>query len=188
MYKKNIVRIPKSIIIVYSKEKKLITFLGPTGSKSLKLKLQLRLRPVFSAIEVTNVYFCAVSNKQIKQKRAIRNTLVALLKQLMLESLSSVYKKLKFVGVGYRSLEIINFNSKLFLFKLGLSHPLYYKTPININIKCLKFTKLFIHGSYYQYVAQVSSDIRARKKPEPYKGKGILYESEKIELKVGKKI
>ena len=88
-----------------------------------------------------------------------------------------------------RSLEIINFNSKLFLFKLGLSHSLlYYQTPIDINIKCLKFTKLSIHGSYYQYVAQVSSDVKACKKPEPYKGKEILYESEKIELKVGKRI
>jgi len=188
MYKKNIVRIPRSIIAVYSKEKKLITFIGPAGSKSLKLKLQLRLKQLNSSIEVTNTYFCGVSNKQVKQKGAIRNTMVALLKQLMLESLSSVYEKLKFVGVGYRSLEIINFNSKLFLFKLGLSHPLYYQTPIGINIKCLKFTKLFIHGSYYQYVAQVSSDIRACKKPEPYKGKGILYESEKIELKIGKRV
>ena len=70
MYKKNIVRISRSIVAVYSKEKKLIAFIGPTGSKWLKLKLQLGLKQLNSSIEVTNTYFCGVSNKQVKQKGA----------------------------------------------------------------------------------------------------------------------
>jgi large subunit ribosomal protein L6 len=74
------------------------------------------------------------------------------------------------------------------MFKLGYSHSLYFKIPEQLIIFCLKFTKLFIYGNSYQNVTQIASLIRSYKKPEPYKGKGILYETEKILLKEGKKI
>ena len=57
-----------------------------------------------------------------------------------------------------------------------------------LKIFCLKSTKLFVYGNSYQELTQTSSIVRSYKKPEPYKGKGILYETEKIILKEGKKI
>ena len=62
------------------------------------------------------------------------------------------------------------------------------KTSKKIKIFCLKTTELFIYGNSYQNVTQTASLIRSYKKPEPYKGKGILYDTEKITLKEGKKI
>lgn len=188
MYTKNLVRVPTSVTAVYSNEKNIVTFIGPAGCRSLKLILKVKLMPAFGAIEVTSQFSGYAFYKQKKRKKAMRNTLVALLKQLSLESLSSVYRKLKFVGMGYKSLDILNLKNRLFLFKLGLSHPLYCRAPSQIRMACLKFTKLFIHGDCYQYVTQISSNIRGCKLPEPYKGKGILYMDEKITLKVGKKI
>ena len=76
-----------------------------------------------------------------------------------------------------------------FYFKLGYSHLIYFKIPEDINTFCVKFTKLFIFGNVpYQKLTQVTSQLRDCKKPEPYKGKGILYYGETIKLKKGKKI
>jgi large subunit ribosomal protein L6 len=90
--------------------------------------------------------------------------------------------------VGYRAFDVDNFENKLLLFKLGYSHSIYFKIPIESQIFCLKRTKLFIHGNSYQDITKIAAFIRSYKKPEPYKGKGILYETEKIILKEGKKV
>ena len=57
-----------------------------------------------------------------------------------------------------------------------------------MKIFCLKANKLFIIGNSYQFVTQIAALIRSCKVPEPYKGKGILYATEKITLKEGKKV
>jgi len=86
-------------------------------------------------------------------------------------------------------MKINNKNEKnIFLLKLGLSHPLYLSSNNNINLFCLKFTKLFIFGNSYNMLTQTVANIRLVKWPEPYKGKGILFINEKIKLKVGKKV
>ena len=77
---------------------------------------------------------------------------------------------------------------KLLNFKLGYSHQIFFKIPRNLNVFCLKSTKLFVSGLSNSYVNQIAALIRSYKTPEPYKGKGILYENEKIILKEGKKI
>ena len=74
------------------------------------------------------------------------------------------------------------------MFKLGYSHPIFFKIPNNLQIFCFKFIKLFVWGNSYKNITQTSALIRSYKKPEPYKGKGILYEGEKIVLKEGKKV
>ena len=74
------------------------------------------------------------------------------------------------------------------LLKLGYSHDIYLKIPRNLEISSLKFTKLFISGFSYGKITQTAALIQSYKYPEPYKGKGILYENQKIQLKEGKKI
>ena len=64
----------------------------------------------------------------------------------------------------------------------------HYKKPKSLGIFCLKLTKLFIFGNSFQKIKNEVSIIRSFKKPEPYKGKGIIYEHEKIKLKEGKKV
>lgn len=188
MQKKSLIKIPKDVLILYSPEKKIVTLVGPFKTRSLKLKVELKLINSASLIKVTFNPFIQVSNQKKKQIKAIHGTTVALIKQLLIETSALVYQKLKFVGVGYRAFNVDEFKNNLLMFKLGYSHSLYYKIPKDLQIFCLKFTKLFIYGNSYQAVTQTASLIRSYKKPEPYKGKGILYETEKILLKEGKKI
>lgn len=188
MRKKNIIKIPKNIVVVYSSKKKILTFIGPLKTRSMFLELELTINRSLKVIEVTSTPFYQTSNKKHTKISSIQNTTTALIKQLLLETSATIYNKLKFVGVGYRSFEVEEFKNKLLMFKLGYSHPIFFKIPANLNIFCFKFVKLFIYGNSYQNVTQTSALIRSYKKPEPYKGKGILYESEKIILKEGKKV
>jgi len=186
--KKYKIKIPNNNIILYCDKKKMITIIGPLNVKSLKLKLKLRILEAEKTIIVTSDSFLNLPNNKKKKIKALQGTTVALIKQLLIETSSTLYKKLKMVGVGYRAFDIENFNKKLLMFKLGYSHPIYFKIPKNTTIFCLKLTKLFISGNSYQDITQTASLIRSYKLPEPYKGKGILYGDEKIRLKEGKKI
>ena len=96
--------------------------------------------------------------------------------------------KLRLSGIGYKVFESRLEDRKLLHLKLGNSHSLYYKIPEKIVIKIIQSSKLFIFGDDYAKVCQIAALIRSYKKPEPYKGKGILYANEIIKLKEGKKI
>jgi large subunit ribosomal protein L6 len=188
MIKKSLIKIPKNTIVVYSSKKKLLTLIGPLQTRSMFLKIKLNIDYNLKSIEVTYTPFTHNSKINKIQMLSIKNTTIALIKQLLLETSTVIYNKLKFVGVGYRTFEVDEFKNKLLMFKLGYSHPVFFKIPYNLNIVCFKFIKLFLYGNSYQNVTQTSALIRSYKKPEPYKGKGILYESEKIVLKEGKKV
>ena len=188
MKKSIIIKIPKNINVVYDKMKKIIILIGPKKTRLLKVKLRINLIGTLNSLEITNQPFIKISNHNLKFINALQGTTASLIKQLLIETSYTINKKLKFVGVGYRSFEVDEFKNKLLMFKLGYSHSLYYRIPNSLMIFCLKFTKLFILGNSYQNVTQTAALIRSYKKPEPYKGKGILYETEKISLKEGKKV
>lgn len=186
--KKYLIKIPKNTKVIYCNKNKIITVIGPLKKKSLELQVELRLKSVFNTIEVTTIPFSKLSNNDKKNIKSIQGTTVALIKQLLIETSSTFYQKLKFVGVGYRAFEVDNFEKQVLLFKLGYSHPVYFKIPENLEISSLKFTKLFISGFSYRKITQAAALIQSYKYPEPYKGKGILYENQKIQLKEGKKV
>ncbi len=86
-------------------------------------------------------------------------------------------------GVGYRA-AVEGAALKL---QLGYSHDIVYPIPAGIKISCAKPTEIAVFGADRQRVGQVAAEIRAYRKPEPYKGKGIKYENEHIVRKEGKK-
>ena len=90
-------------------------------------------------------------------------------------------KRLEVKGVGFR---VATSNNELDM-SLGFSHPVKYKAPEGISITNDKMT-IIVNGIDKQKVGQVAAEIRAIKKPEPYKGKGIAYEGEQILRKAGK--
>lgn len=188
MPKKYEIKIPNDNIVLYCEKKRIITVLGPLTKKTLKLKLKIKITPEKKTILITSKPFSKLSNNQKKKIKALQGTTFALLKQLLIETSAILYQKLKFIGVGYRAFDVQGFEKKLLMFKLGYSHPIYFKIPKNLNIFCLKLTKLFIYGNSYQDITKITSLIQSYKTPEPYKGKGILYENEKIKLKEGKKV
>jgi len=86
-------------------------------------------------------------------------------------------------GVGYRAAV----EGKDLKLQLGYSHDVIYPIPEGITIKCEKPTAISISGRDKQIVGQIAAEIRAYRGPEPYKGKGIKYETETILRKEGKK-
>ena len=90
-------------------------------------------------------------------------------------------KRLEVKGVGFR---VATSNNELDM-SLGFSHPVKYKAPEGIQITNDKMI-IIVSGIDKQQVGQVAAEIRAIKKPEPYKGKGIMYEGEQILRKAGK--
>ena len=91
-------------------------------------------------------------------------------------------KKLEISGVGYRA-ELADKSLKLIL---GFSSPVQYEIPKGIEIKIDKQVNLVVSGMDKELVGRVASEIRALRKPEPYKGKGIKYAGEYIKRKAGK--
>ena len=92
-------------------------------------------------------------------------------------------KELEINGVGYRA-AMEGKNLKL---NLGLSHDVVYEVPEGVTVSAPKQTEIVIEGNDEQQVGQVAAEIRAWRKPEPYKGKGIKYKDEYIFRKEGKK-
>ena len=92
-------------------------------------------------------------------------------------------KKLEIQGVGFKAAvqgKVVNLN-------LGFSHPINYPIPDQVKVTVEENTKLTIEGPDRQVVGRVAAEIRAFYPPEPYKGKGVRYEGEKIVRKEGKK-
>jgi len=92
-------------------------------------------------------------------------------------------KKLALVGVGYRAQAA---GDKLNL-TLGFSHPVVHMMPAGIKVETPSQTEIIIKGIDRQVVGQVAAEVRAYRKPEPYKGKGVRYVDEVIILKETKK-
>src|SRR5210317_1960647 len=186
--KKYTVKVPQNIKVVYCDKKNIVTFIGPTQTKSLKLKVKIFLLPSENAIAVTQIPIRGISIIGFKNAKKLQGTTVARIKQVLIETTYTLYKKLNLVGVGYRAFAYEEVKNQIYL-KLGYSHLIYFKIPSSLNTFCHKFTKLFIFGdSSVDMLTQTAAQIRACKFPEPYKGKGILYDQEKIVLKKGKKI
>lgn len=184
----SIIKIPDNISLIYCSTKKILIISGPVNKKSIKIKLRLVISNSKKFIKVSLLPFSRVSNDEKKKLKALQGTTAALIKQTIIETSVIMYKKLKLIGVGYRITNIENFENQLVTLKLGLSHELFYGNSNKIKLFCKKRTQLFILGNSYQYTNQVANFIRDLKKPEPYKGKGILYSDEIINLKKGKKV
>lgn len=184
--KKYSIKIPKNIQVIYCDKKNVIVFIGPLLTKSLKLDTQLFLLPSSSLIIVSQLPVSGVTS--LKNSKKIQGTTIARIKQILIEITYTLYYKLNLIGVGYRVFSQDKLPNQIYL-KLGYSHLIYFKIPEGINSHCQKFTKLFLFGySSYNLLTQTAAQVRSCKLPEPYKGKGILYDQEKIILKKGKKI
>jgi large subunit ribosomal protein L6 len=92
-------------------------------------------------------------------------------------------KRLEIQGVGYRA-ALKGRNLEL---ALGFSHPVSIEAPEGIEFEVPQQTEIIIRGIDKQLVGQVAADIRKRRPPEPYKGKGIRYRDEQVLRKVGKR-
>ena len=91
-------------------------------------------------------------------------------------------KKLELTGVGYRA----QLKGKDLDLSLGYSHPVVFTCPEGISFEVPDNTHITVKGISKEQVGQVAAEVRAKRPPEPYKGKGIHYEGEHIRRKLGK--
>ncbi len=91
-------------------------------------------------------------------------------------------RELDIVGIGYRA----DVKGKIATFTLGYSHPIEFLLPDGVDLKIDKQTHLVLTGYDRQLLGQVAANIRALRKPDPYKNKGIRYTGEALRKKVGK--
>ena len=186
--KKYLIKVPRAIKIIYCDKKNIVVFVGPLQTKSLKLQVKIFLTSKSNLIAVSNIPVTNVSSINSKNIKKLQGTTIAKIKQMLIETNYTLYHKLNLVGVGYRAFPYENLNNQLY-FKLGYSHLIYFKVPQPLKTHCQKFTKLFVYGNCsFDKLTQTVAQIRACKRPEPYKGKGILHDQEKVTLKKGKKI
>jgi large subunit ribosomal protein L6 len=92
-------------------------------------------------------------------------------------------KRLEIQGVGYRAA----LSGRTLNLSLGYSHPVTIEAPEGIDFEVPQPTEIVVRGIDKQLVGQVAADIRKRRPPEPYKGKGIRYRGENVMRKVGKR-
>jgi large subunit ribosomal protein L6 len=114
---------------------------------------------------------------------AIAGTTRALVSNMVVGVSAGFERKLELVGVGYRA----QAQGKKLNLTLGFSHPVAYPVPDGITIDTPSQTEIIIRGSDKQRVGQVAADIRSYRPPEPYKGKGVRYSTERVVLKEAKK-
>ena len=186
--KRHILKIPKNISMYYCDVKHIIIFENSFTSKALTVKTKLIIEEKKRIIKITRDPFFNTSNNERKKLKAIQGTQVSLLRQILSDISLFCCKKLNIIGVGFRVSTLKLLGENLLHFKLGYSHFIYFKIPKNLKIFCFKANKLFILGHSYLFVTQIAALIRSYKRPEPYKGKGIIYTTETITLKEGKKV
>jgi large subunit ribosomal protein L6 len=103
----------------------------------------------------------------------------------MVEGVSKGYeKKLEIVGVGY----LAAIQKNILQLRVGFANELQVTIPAGLTVACPDQTHIHIKGIDKQLVGQFAAEVRALRKPEPYKGKGIRYENEQVRRKAGKAV
>jgi large subunit ribosomal protein L6 len=171
---KNPVLIPAGVEVTLSALE--VSIKGPLGS------LQRNLVSDISVEREGDSLLVKAANDS-KHANAMSGTMRALLANMVKGVTSGFQKKLTLVGVGYRAQaanDVLNLT-------LGFSHPVAHKMPDGVKVETPSQTEVIIKGMDKQQVGQVAADVRAYRKPEPYKGKGVRYSDEVIVMKETKK-
>jgi large subunit ribosomal protein L6 len=151
-----------------------IKITGPKGELSYDFSNKIKVEIADNVINLSK----KVEDKESAELYGLTRTLVA---NMVKGTHENFKKELEINGIGYRAAVS---GGKLTL-NLGYSHPIDYHAPAGIQIAVEK-NVIIVSGVDKQLVGQVASEIRAFRKPEPYKGKGIKYMTEHIRRKAGK--
>ena len=152
-----------------------ITVKGPKGELSRKLHPDMQVKVENGTVTVDR----PTDEDKHRALHGLTRSLIA----NMVEGVTQGYKKqLEITGVGYKA-EVKPFGLQL---ALGYSHPVEYRAPAGIKLTAPQPTAVVIEGADKEKVGQVAAEIRALRKPEPYKGKGVKYQGEQIRRKAGK--
>ncbi len=149
---------------------------GPKGELSRELPEQIAVRQDGDELIVERL-------DDERESRALHGLMRSLVANMITGVTDGFRKELDIVGVGYRA--AVKGSNGIEL-ALGFSHPVLVEAPEGISFVVPAPTRIEVHGIDKQLVGQVAADIRAWRKPEPYKGKGVRYVDEHVRRKAGK--
>jgi large subunit ribosomal protein L6 len=149
---------------------------GPKGELNQPLSVDMKVEQADSVVTVAR----PTDRGEHRALHGLTRSLIA----NMVEGVTNGFeKRLEIQGVGYRA-ALKGQNLEM---ALGYSHPVLIEPPEGIDFEVPQPTEIIVRGIDKQLVGQVAADIRKRRPPEPYKGKGIRYRDEHVARKVGKR-
>ncbi len=166
--------IPKAVEVKLSPEGYL-SIKGPKGTLGLEMKKGICLEMKDSKIQL-------ILDEKFKPTSAMYGLYRSLIKNMVIGVSEGFKKELLLVGVGFRA----SVKGNKIDLQIGFSHPIEIEIPKDLQVKVNKSVEIIIEGADKQKVGQFAALIRALKKPEPYKGKGIRYKDEYVRKKAGK--
>jgi len=171
---KKAIEIPQDVKITV--ENKIVTVKGKFGS------LEKTFVNPFILIHINEKRLVLERQNEEKKTREYHGLMRALI-QNMVEGVSTQFTKILIAeGVGYK----FQLEGKNLLVTVGYAHPISFFIPPEITLKLESPTKISLTGTDKEKVGFLASEIRATRPPEPYKGKGVMYEGEIIRRKAGK--
>lgn len=171
---KNPIVLPQGVEVALSAEE--ISVKGPLGA------IKFVANPAVKVEQEGNSLLCKPV-EGMSNSGALSGTVRAIVANMVTGVSKGFERKLNLVGVGYRAQaqgDVLNLT-------LGFSHPVAHKMPAGVSVATPTQTEIVIKGVDKQQVGQVAAEVRAYRKPEPYKGKGVRYSDEVIVLKETKK-
>ena len=168
------VAIPAGVTVTIA-ENNLVTVKGPKGTLERELPVEMNIKEEDGHIVVTRPN----DLKKMKSLHGLTRTLI----NNMIHGVTEGYEKvLEVNGAGYRAAK----QGKKLVLSLGYSHPVEMEDPEGIETVLEGQNKITVKGISKEKVGQYAAEIRDKRRPEPYKGKGIKYADEVIRRKVGK--
>ncbi len=157
-------------------EGRVVTVKGPKGQLT-------RTVPATIAVQQIDGQLLVTRPNDERDNRALHGLTRSLVNNMVVGVTDGFRKQLDIVGVGYRAEAQGADGIRL---ALGFSHPVVVKAPEGITFEVPVPTQIVVNGIDKEVVGQVAADIRSIRKPEPYKGKGVRYQGERVLRKAGK--
>ena len=167
------IAVPAGVTVDIAENNK-VTVKGPKGELSRALAPEMEIKQDGDIITVTRP-------NDLKRNRALHGLTRTLLNNMIIGVTEGYTKTLEVNGVGYRAAK----QGKKLVLNLGYSHPVEMEDPEGLETK-VEDNKIIVSGIDKEKVGQYAAEIRSTRAPEPYKGKGIKYDTEVIRRKVGK--
>jgi len=168
------IAVPAGVTVDIAENNK-VTVKGPKGTLERVLPAEMKISLENGVIQVSRP-------NDLKKNKALHGLTRTLINNMVVGVTQGYQKELEVNGVGYRASKA----GKELTLVLGYSHPVVMTDPEGIESVVEGQNKIIVKGIDKEKVGQYAAEIRAKRKPEPYKGKGIKYADEVIRRKVGK--
>ena len=168
------IAIPAGVTVDIAENNK-VTVKGPRGTLE-------RVLPTEMEIKVEGAELIVSRPNDLKKMKSLHGLTRTLINNMVIGVTDSFEKKLEVNGVGYKAAK----NGKKLTLSLGYSHPVEMEDPEGIEAVLEGQNVIIVKGNDKEKVGQFAAEIRDKRRPEPYKGKGIKYADETIRRKVGK--